>query len=250
MQIGNADDLVLGLLKGVPSELFSFKKVQPDGSVKDYPIRVKLLRLEQNHQVLRDAQTYAKTQGEAPGTYGDIYREAQAVEMLTLALCRTEEQQLPDGTRYYPPLFTDPKQLRASFTAPEMAQCLNMYELVKGKYGAIESFKDDELALWRERLADQLRGPFFLSLLDSGHWPQLIFALAQEAQDLRSRLGLPLSTSPDSSESDPASSTGITGSFSELPTAQAENGEPLPTDHIMTAEEAKEASKRITNPQK
>jgi hypothetical protein len=250
MDSGKASDLVLGLLKGVPSELFSFKKVQADGSVRDYPIRVKLLRLEQNHQVLRDAQAYAKRQGEAPGDYGDIYREAQAVELLTLALCHVEDKTLPDGSSYFPPLFTDAQQLRASFTAPEMAQCLNMYELVKGKYGAIESFREEELELWRERLADTMRGPFFLSLLDSAHWPQLIFALAKEARDLRQQLGLPLSTSLDSLASDPSISTSSTGSFSELPQGQSQNGELLPTDHIMTAEEAKERSKRITNPQK
>lgn len=246
--MSNVDELVLGLLKGVPSELFKFKKVQPDGSVKDYDIRVKLLRLEQNHQVLKAAQEYAKQQGEAPGSYGDIYREAQAVEMLTLALCRTERQELPDATFHYPPLFTDPKQLRASFTAPEMAQCLNMYELVKAKYGAIERFSEDELALWRDRLADQMRGPFFLSLLDSTHWPQLIFALAQEARDLRLALELPLSTSPDTSESDQRSSASSTGSFSSLPEGQSGSGEPLPTDHIMTADEAKERVQRITKP--
>lgn len=246
--MSDVDELVLGLLKGVPTELFKFKKVQPNGSVKDYDVRVKLLRLEQNHQVLKAAQEYAKQQGEAPGTYGDIYREAQAVEMLTLALCRTESNDLPDGTNHYPPLFTDPKQLRASFTAPEMAQCLNMYELVKAKYGAIERFSEDELGLWRDRLADSMRGPFFLSLLDSTHWPQLIFALAQEARDLRLALGLPLSTSLNSSESDPENSSISTGSFSTLPEGQTETGEALPTDHIMTADEAKERVQRITNP--
>lgn len=246
--MSDIDELVLGVLKGVPSDLFKFKKVQPDGSVKDYDLRVKLLRLEQNHQVLRAAQEYAQKQGEAPGTYGDIYREAQAVEMLTLALCRTEEQTLPDGTRYYPPLFTDPKQLRMSFTAPEMAQCLNMYEIVKAKYGAIERFSEDELATWRDRLADRMRGPFFLSLLDSTHWPQLIFSLAQEAQALREQLGLPLSTSPDSSASDPSTYSQSTGSFSELPEGQSASGEPLPTDHLLTPDEAAERAKRILKP--
>jgi hypothetical protein len=248
--MADASELVLGLLKGVPSELFQFKKVQPDGAVKDYPVRVKLLRLEQNHQVLRDAQAYAKRQGEAAGSYGDLYHEAQSVEMLTLALARTEEITLQDGTRFYPPIFTDSAQLRASFTAPEMAQCLNMYEIVKAKYGAIEDFTEDELSIWRERLADPLRAGFFLHQLDSAHWPQLMCALAREARDLRSQLGLQQSTSLDSSESDPMSSTGTTGSFSTLPEGQSANGEPLPTDHLLTAEEAKERSKRITNPQK
>lgn len=249
--MADASELVLGLLKGVPTELFNFKKVQPDGSKKDYPIRVKLLRLEQNHQVLSDAQAYAKGRSETPGTYGDIYKEAQAVEMLTLALCRTDEQSLSDGTRYYPQLFTDSRQLRMAFTAPEMAQCLNMYTLVKAKYGAIEDFSEEEYDLWRDRLADALSGPLFLSLLDSTHWPQLLYRLAREARDLRQQLGLPLSTSLDSSESDQPSSTSTTGSFSELPEGQhVESGEELPTDRILSAEEANERARELMKQKK
>lgn len=248
--LGDPAELVMGIMTSAPSDKFVFKKVQEDGTIKDYPIRVKLMRLEQDLMILREAQAYAKAQGEVPESYGDIYRNAQAVELLTLALCRTEEDTRGDGTRYYPPIFTDSRQLRASFTAPEMAQCLNMYELVKAKYGAVETFSEDEYGQWRDRLAEPMRGPLFLSLLDSAHWPTLMYSLAREAKQLREDLGLESSTSLDSLESDPTKSgTGI-GTFSTLPDGQDANGEPLPTDHILTADQARARSKRMLKPKK
>lgn len=237
-------------MSSAPSERFTFKKVQEDGSIKDYPIRVKLMRIEEDTMILRDAQAYAKAQGEAPESYGDIYRNAQAAELLTRAICHVTEEQRPDGTRYYPPLYTDSRQLRVSFTAPEMAQCLNMYELVKAKYGAVETFSEEEYGRWRDRLAEQLRAGFFLQLLDSAHWPILMCRLAEEARDLRIQLGLPLSTSLDTSESGQPNSGSGTGDFSTLPAGHSDDGIELPTDHIMSSEEARDRVQRITNPKK
>ena len=248
--LGDPAELVMGLLSSAPSDRFVFKKVQEDGTIKDFAIRIKLMRLEEDTMILRDAQAYAKANGEAPESYGDIYRNAQAAELLTRAVCHTEERVRADQTRYYPPLFSDSRQLRASFTAPEMAQCLNMYELVKAKYGAIETFSEEEYGRWRERLADQLRSGFFLQLLDSAHWPILMFRLAEEATLLRQQLGLPTSTSLDISESgQPNSGPGI-GEFSTLPDGRSDEGVELPTDHLMGADEARERMARITKPKK
>ncbi len=248
--LGDPAELITGLLSSAPSDLFTFKKVQEDGTIKDFAIRIKLMRLEEDTMILRDSQGYAKANGELPESYGDIYRNAQAAELLTRAICHTEEKVRADGTRYYPPLFSDSRQLRASFTAPEMAQCLNMYELVKAKYGAIETFTDEEYGRWRDRLSDQLRSGFFLQLLDSAHWPILMCRLAEEATHLRTLLELPSSTSLDTSASGLPSSESGTGEFSTLPDGRSDDGIDLPTDHIMGADEARERVQRITKPKK
>ncbi len=234
-----AASLVRTLLDVAPGEVFDFVRVQPDGKRAKFPVRVQLLRLDEDHQVLEDAQAYAKSRKEAPKDYGDLYREGQAVALLTKALRQPKKRDRPDGTFYYPPLFTDEQQLRQSFTAPEMAQCLNMYEIVRSKFGAIESLSDDDVEKWVRLLGDAVRGPYFLSLLDSAHWPSLLLRLAQEAA---SQLPPP---SPSSSESDPQSSEPDTGSFTELPEGSSLGGATLPTDHLLTKQEANEIADRI-----
>jgi hypothetical protein len=246
-KLADADpsELILTLLDVAPSEVFTFEKIQPDGSKKPYRVRVRLLRVEEDHQCLASAQKYAKDRGETKD-YGDIYKEAQAVALLAKALCRVEKRERPDGTSYYPPLFTSEEHLRASFTAAEMAQCLNMYELVRSKYNALRTLDDLTVAQWADRLGDPLNGPFYLALLDSSHWPSLLLSLARELRAEYVRTGRLQSPSPDSSESGQESLETGTGSFTELPSAHSEESDiELPTDHLLTPDEAREKAGRI-----
>jgi hypothetical protein len=226
------------LLDIAPSKVFEFVKIQPDGKRANVPVRVQMLRVEEDHQVLESAQLYARSRKESPKDYGDLYREGQAVALLTKALRKVEKRERNDGTFYYPPLFTSEEQLRQSFTAPEMAQCLNMYELVRSEFGAVESFSDGDFEKWVDQLGDPLRGPFALQLLDSAHWANVLLRLAQEARLLRL-------SSLSSSESDQGSSGPDTGSFTQLPAAFADSGAALPTDHLLTKQEASEMAERI-----
>jgi hypothetical protein len=231
--------LVRSLLDVAPGEVFDFVKLQPDGTRKKFPVRVQLLRVDEDHQVLEDAQAYAKSRKEAPREYGDLYREGQAVALLVRALRKTEKRERNDGTFYYPPIYASEQQLRQSMTAPELAQCINMYEIVRSKFGTIEPLDDEDIEKWVRLLGDAVRGPYFLSALDSAHWPTLLLRLAQEAA---SRLP---PTSPDSSESNQENSDSGTGSFTELPEGSSSSGVALPTDHLLTKQEAAEMATRI-----
>lgn len=238
-------ELVRTLADVAPSDIFEFQKVQPDGTKKPYRVRVQMMRIDEEHQVLQSAQAYAKARGEVPREYGDLYKEGQAVALLTKALRRVDKRDRPDGTFYYPQIFTTEEQLRMSLTQPEMAQCLNMYEIVRAKYGATLHFSDDDLSQWVDRLGDPLRGPFFLSLLDSSHWPNLLLRLAQVVREASAEHQASMN-SPDSSESDPSSSAPGTGSFSSLPSARSiASDEPLPEGSLLTREQAAELAKRI-----
>lgn len=242
-------EAVRAFMAPAPSEVFTFKRWEsgPTGAVcKEEKVRVKLLRLTETHAVLAAAQRYAKDLGEIPGEHRDIYREAQAVELAWRALVRVDEREKPDGTRYYQPIFASSEHLRSSFSEPEIAQVLNMYEIVKSKYGEIEAFSEEELDLWTQRLSEPLLGEYFLSRLDSNHWARLMLWSAREVKSLREEVGRPLSNLDDTSESDPTSSdTGI-GSFTELPEAHSnEQDESLPVDKLLTRSEALDRGKRM-----
>lgn len=235
-------ELIQNLFAPAPSEEFTFEKKQPDGSVKAYRVRVCLLRVEHEHEALVEAQKYAKQRGELPKEYGDVYREGQAVELVARCLCHPEIRDRPDGTSYYPRIFTSAAQLRQSFTAPEIALVLNMYEIVKAKYGPAQHIIPDEIQLWAERLSDPdtMRGATFLASLDSQAWPTLLLLFAQELRRIRESSGAPPLTSPDMSESDPESSDPGTGSFTSLPSGSSADGTELPGDRLLTPEEAAE----------
>lgn len=235
----DASEIVRSLLEPAPSEVFSFVRIGRDGVRKEIPVRVQLLSVEENHAALIAAQLYAKERGEVSKDYGDVYKEAQAVELLARALRRVKVEERRDGTEWYPALFVNAQQLRQSFTEPEMAQCLNMYELVKAKFGAIEAFDVEAIDTWIARLAEPLKGAYFLGHLDSSHWPMLILQLARRARDLSDLLGLTPSDSPDSSESDQESSEEATTSFSGLPSAHSASGDALPEDRVLTRDEAR-----------
>src|SRR5688572_15395525 len=98
--------LVRTLLDVAPGENFMFVRIEPGGKRVEYPVRVQLLRVDEDHAVLELAQAYARSRKEAPKDYGDLYREGQAVALLTKALRYTKKRERPDGTEYYPPKFT------------------------------------------------------------------------------------------------------------------------------------------------
>jgi hypothetical protein len=235
-----ADELIQTLLDGAPTKEFDFVKVQADGQRVTTKIRMRYLRAEETIQAIKAAQQYAKDTGELDG-YGDIYREAQAYEILRPALCHPDKRERGDSTSYYPPLFTDTRQLRASFNEGDIATLLNCYQITKGLFSTVEGLEESDSETWIARLSDPLRGPFYLSQLDSLHWPACIFMLAKAARDLYQSAGLPLPSLDGSSESDHKSSTGLTGSSGERPSASStEPDVKLGPDKILSADEARE----------
>jgi len=235
------EDLIRTLLDGAPSKVFDFTKVLPSGERATTKIRVQVLRAAENITALKDSQDYAKDTGERDG-YNDIYREAQAHEVLTRCLRHVDKSQRPDGSEHYPPLFTDSRQLRASFNELELAALLNCYQITKSEFGSLEALDEHDAETWIARLSDPLRGPFFLSQLDSLHWPGLIVLLAGIARDLCQSVGHPLPSLDDTSDSSLTSSTADTGSLQSPPTASSTDGEPVTDigpDKILTREEAR-----------
>lgn len=234
----DASGLVLELMTPAPSEAFSLFKVQEDGSKKEFRLRMRLLRAEETIACLKEAQEYARSKGEVSKEYGDIYKEAQAVSLIARALCHPTTRTLPNGTPYYPQLFTSAAQLRASFTENEISVCLNQYEVTKAKYRFVESFSPEEIDMWAARLSDVMLGPLFLGRLDSSHWPALLTCLAQRVQSLSESLGQPLPNLRATSESPQPSSGDGTGGSTPSPHVVTSAGEKLPEDSLLTKDEA------------
>jgi hypothetical protein len=240
--VADASELVSELTAPAPSEAFSLFRVQEDGSKKEFKLRLRMLREEETISALKEAQAYAKQNGEINKTeYGDIYKEAQACAVLAKSLCHAEQKTFPNGTKYYPQLFVDTKQLRASFTESEMAVCLNALEVLKAKYRCYDEWSDQDLDRWAERLSDAFAGPLWLGRLDSAHWPDLIYGLARRLV----ALGPPPETSPTSSESEPATSDDGTGGSAPLPHVQLPDGQKLPEETLLTKSQADEIAKRM-----
>lgn len=214
----DANSLVSNLLEGGPTLPWTLKRKLPNGTTAEIHYRMQLLRAEESMAAIKAAQDTAKERGELQG-YGDIYKEAQAHEVLVRAMRHTELRNRDDGTSYYPPVFVETRQLRASLTELEMAALLNAYEITKSTFAVVEGLEAHDIESWIARLSDPLRGPFHLSGLDSHHWPSLILLLAATARDLYQELGRELPSSEPSSASDPESSTDSTGSSGSPPSA-------------------------------
>ncbi len=244
-------ELILKMTDVVPGDEFEFIKIQPDGSRKPYKVRVQLLRSEEDRQILEDAQKYAKKYGENPREYTELYRQGQALHAAITCLRSPKKRERDDGTHYYPPLFLSVEQIRASFTESEIAQVLNMLEIVKAKYNALAHYSDEEFERWVEAIGDKLTGSFFLQGLDCAHWPNLILRLSSELLEAWIREGYQPRSLRATSESGQTSSDGGTGSFSELPAAHSvDTGATLPTDKLLTKDEARELGKKLYGPKK
>lgn len=244
----DASELVAELTTPAPSEAFSLFRIQPDGSKKEFKLRVRLLREQEHIACMREAQAYAKENGELSTEYRDIYKEATACALVSRALLRPKLEKMPSGAEYYPQLFTSTEQLRRSFTENETAVCLNAYEVVKAKYRCFDDWKPEELDKWAGKLSDTFLGPLVLSRLDSAHWPDLIYGLARRVLELTELAGLPPLTSDDSSESSQENSGDGTGGSTPSPSVASSDGQELPTDHLMTRAEADAVARKMREP--
>jgi|1185.fasta_scaffold00973_3 hypothetical protein len=238
-----ANAMISTLLEGGPSLPWKLQRKKADGTREEIPYRMQVLRVEENLAALKDAQDTAKTRGEVQG-YGDIYKEAQAHEVLLRAIRTDEKHERPDGTSYYPQIFSATEQLRASLTELEMAALLNAYQITKSTFAVVEGLEGHDAESWIERLSDPLKAPFHLSELDSAHWPALILLLARLAAGLLRELGREPQSSAPSSESEPETSTSSTGSSGPPPSALNTGDEPgvapieVSGDTLLSAEDA------------
>lgn len=234
--------LVRELMAPSPSLPFELKRRKEGGGVSVFPVRVRLLHPDETDDVLVCAQAYARKRGELGKEYNDIYREAQAVEVLLRAVCDPQLKDNPDGTKSWRRMFVSAEQLRAALYQHELAQLLNCYEVTKAHFRVGPQFTEAEVDKFIEKLADEFAGPFFLGQLDSVDVPELIFSLARRAMELRELAGWTSSDLPNTSEFTSLSSgTGITD-FTELPEALLTASSPavaMPTDKLMTPEEAR-----------
>lgn len=232
-------DLVLSVLSGSLTKEWDFTKTLSDGSRATVRYRMQVLRAEENISALRSAQKFAKDMEET--SYGDIYKEAQAYEVLQRAMRHSEPMDRGDGTSFYPTVFTSGQHLRASLTETEVAALLNAYTITKAEFGNIEEINEVDGETWIARLSDPLRGPFFLSQCDSLHWPSLVWLLAGICRDLYAELGRELPSLQPSSGSGPESSTGSTGFSGESASASSTDGKfTVTSETLLTAEEAAE----------
>ncbi len=236
------EEIVTTLLHGAPGMEWELEKVMPDGSRALVPYRMQVLRAAENMDALKCAQDTAKSVGELKD-YGDIYREAQAHEILVRAVRQREKRERQDGSSYYPQIWMNPDQLRASLTEMEMAALLNAYEITRNEFGVVDGLEAHDAESWIARLSDPLKGPFFLSQLDSRHWPGLCLLLARECARNYEELGRKLPNSGPTSESEPEISTTSTGSSATPPTASSTGIQPtitVPGDSLLSKADAQE----------
>ncbi len=235
-------ELVRKLLEEAPGDTHTVRRVRADGSIQEIPIRVQVLRIEENHEAIAAAQEYAKRRGEQAG-YADIYREAQSIEVLLRALRRTESRvRDSDGVTYYPRAFVTAEQLRASLTEPELALLLNAYELTKARYSPLETMSDYEIDEWISRLSEGYGGHLFLAQLDSAQWPELLLGISQRARELFQMSGQTLPDWRRTSASDlETSPDGTTSSSGEPSAVFSAAGDEVPGDALLTREAAAEA---------
>lgn len=235
------EEIVSTLADGAPGMDWELEKVMPDGSRALVPYRMQVLRAAENIDALKCAQQTAKSIGELK-EYGDIYREAQAHEILVRAVRRREKRDRNDGTgtSYYPQIWMTTDQLRASLTEMEMAALLNAYEVTRNEFGVVDGLEAHDAESWIARLSDPLQGPFYLSQLDSRHWPGLCLLLAKECARNYEELGRKLPSLLPTSEFEPESSTSSTGSSPTPPTASSTGPNPItvPGDSLLSKDEA------------
>lgn len=234
------EEVILSLFDLGPGKDWDLEKILPSGERVIVPYRLQVLRVAENFAAIKNAQDTAKEQGELK-EYGDIYREAQAHEILQRAIRQREKRTREDGTEYYPFVFVDTNQLRASLNEMEMAALLNAYEITKSEFSVVKGLNDSDAESWIARLSDPLRGPFHLSQLDSLHWPALCLLLAKVCKSLYEESGHELPTWPPTSESAPETSTNSTGSSQTPPTASStESDVKVPGDRLISKAEADE----------
>lgn len=249
----DGSELVSSLMAEAPSEPFVLERIKPDGTRREFGLRLQLLRSEEEIGCLSRAQEVAKSYGELRSSgYDDIYKEAQLAELLAKALRRPKKITRKDGTEYYPQLFVDAKQLRESFGSHELALGINAYEVTKARFSCLAEFSPDELDKWAARLSSALLGPFFLQRLDSSHWPALLTALALEVKALRDEVSRPLPTLQESSGYTPGlspSGTGGSGSSSAASLTDS-TGQSIPSDHPVRGSEAARLAKSLRSNKK
>lgn len=230
--------MVRSLLEPSPSLAFNLIRKNEDGSETAIPFRCRLLRQAQTTEALEAAQKHAMSR-EQKG-FQDIYKEAQGVEILRLAVVHVDLHERGDGTKHHLPMFVTSEQLRESLDTEEMAQMLSAYELTRAHFGFSE-LDDEQVEAAVDALADELAGPFFLSRLASDEWPHLIYRLARLVRFWRpAKLPTP-SDSPSTSGSSPSSSESGTTESSTLPELHSAELplEPRKTPKVMSRDEAK-----------
>lgn len=242
----DASDLVQDLAKfPAPSGAFCMTRHTCDGKKVEFRFRISVLRAFEDMECLRDAQRHAKEFGELQG-YGDMYREAQAHELIARCLVAAEPFERQDGTMMWHRIFTSGQQVRENLVASEMAQVLNAYEVIKAKYGAIEQMDSATVDEWIAKLADDMDGGSFLSRLDSTVWGALLLLVSQRLAALDPAVQRLLSSSDNTGESDQASSQEPTGSFTGLPATHVEkDGTRLPQDRVLSSSEASDIAKDL-----
>lgn len=230
------DELASNMLDIAPSMPFDLVRHQYNPKTEQFEqvsekIRVRLITVEQSHEAIQRAQAYAKSRKEDSRSYSDIYTEAQAIEVLTIAVCQPERTTLPDGKMFYGQRFVNAEHMRKALTQNEMAYLLNCFEVVKGFYGSMESvFNREEVETWVAKLSDPVRGPFFLAQLDSAHWLALLLSVAEMAAEQSRSLGRELTDLLGFSESDPENSdTGTTSSSGQHNDTSGPKAAPLPS---------------------
>lgn len=238
-----------------PSEIFEFCRKNPDGSRQWFRLRVRLLSTEENLQVMAAAQKEARERGEVGKDYGDIYRESQLDEVVARSLSHVEPGEV-NGEKFWRRIFTSTEQLRSAFTETEIATCINMYEVVKARYGFLQDFSEDTVDEWVGKLSDPDFAPYFLAQLDSSAWPDLLGSLARRVQSLCESLGQPLPSWRDTLGSDQAPlPTGTGGSSGSSPRVTTDSRETtattdlrIPSDRLLDSRGARKLAEQMGSP--
>lgn len=204
-----------------PSEVFTLQRMarQPGGGspvltdVGKY--RMCALSLQEQIDADAEAQKIAAAAGES-SRHSEIYSSARAICLVSRALRSVEIRERGDGTKYYPRIFTEPRQMMMAFTEPDIVACTNHYTALMALYNPLCSFKLSEVDVWIRRLADPVAGADFLGRLDWSEYPGLLMCFAERLLSLSPTLSQTPDPSLNSSDSESTTSAPGTTIYSGL----------------------------------
>lgn len=231
--------LVRSLMDPSPTLLFNMeRKGAEEGDFEDHPFRVRVLRAIQNIDVLSASQRVAKEKKELEG-YTDIYKEAQASELVARAMLKPDPVENGDGTVTFEPYFVGGDQVRASLDEAEIAQIVDCYLLTVAHFD-LDPLTEEDVEEMLEGLANEMTQTFFLKRVSSREWPALIYLLAKMLVNTRRTLRSYVGTS----ESESATTGPGTSSFSKLPAARSKEYGEMPTEELLNPESAREMKRQ------
>lgn len=186
-----------------PFDIIDFPRKDPETGEQLAQVYIHVLRHGETAAANADAEKFAKkvlgdefATTEKNVSYGDLYSNEQAVQLLFRACRRVDDPKLP--------FFPSQSEIRANLTNDEISVLMSAYIIISLEYGPIAAnMTEEEIDEWLKKLQEAGKtAP--LAVLSRGALIRLVSGLASRAQKSSTdtgSLGLPQESSTKSDES-------------------------------------------------